>query len=299
MSNEIKGVGNSYTAEFWEYDPRLGRRWNVDPIDLHIQSVYVAFNNNPIFYVDPKGLYATKRKAERMHDRALKAGRDVGDVRYREKQKDWVFDETKVEVRSNSDGTSETIATNTVFVNKRYFGSASQKIGDFFTDINPVESVEGYFGGLIKTEINLNKNAKLVVPYGGFQLKANYKEGNVGGDASIVDGRLSYLNVKVGNADFRVMPLNQIGGDYDPGVRLLYTMMSRPIIIPVGEIPVPIGEAKIQGDFQTSSNKTTIGLRGAAETFPIPSFQKGKSGIKLELNAGIRFELKVPDLFKD
>src|SRR6478736_3791665 len=32
MSNEIKGVGNSYTAEFWEYDPRLGRRWNVDPM---------------------------------------------------------------------------------------------------------------------------------------------------------------------------------------------------------------------------------------------------------------------------
>jgi hypothetical protein len=30
-SDEIKGSGNSYTAEFWEYDPRLGRRWNMDP----------------------------------------------------------------------------------------------------------------------------------------------------------------------------------------------------------------------------------------------------------------------------
>jgi len=25
-SDEIKGEGNSYTALFWEYDPRIGRR---------------------------------------------------------------------------------------------------------------------------------------------------------------------------------------------------------------------------------------------------------------------------------
>src|SRR5690606_18721571 len=30
--NEVYGDGNSYTAEFWQYDPRLGRRWNVDPL---------------------------------------------------------------------------------------------------------------------------------------------------------------------------------------------------------------------------------------------------------------------------
>ena len=30
--NEVYGEGNSYTAEFWEYDPRLGRRWNCDPV---------------------------------------------------------------------------------------------------------------------------------------------------------------------------------------------------------------------------------------------------------------------------
>src|ERR1700694_4050048 len=32
-SNEVKGEGNSYHAEFWEYDPRLGRIWNVDPVE--------------------------------------------------------------------------------------------------------------------------------------------------------------------------------------------------------------------------------------------------------------------------
>ena len=55
MSNEIKGVGNSYTAEFWEYDPRLGRRWNVDPIVKYHESPYATFGNNPIINIDPNG----------------------------------------------------------------------------------------------------------------------------------------------------------------------------------------------------------------------------------------------------
>lgn len=54
--NEIYGQGNVYTAEFWEYDPRLGRRWNVDPISKPWESPYVAFNDNPIARIDPKGL---------------------------------------------------------------------------------------------------------------------------------------------------------------------------------------------------------------------------------------------------
>jgi RHS repeat-associated protein len=58
-SDEIKGSGNSYTAEFWEYDPRLGRRWNVDPIRKEYESPYAAFGNNPIWFTDPKGLDTT------------------------------------------------------------------------------------------------------------------------------------------------------------------------------------------------------------------------------------------------
>ena len=55
MSNEIKGVGNSYTAEFWEYDPRLGRRWNVDPVRKEGLSGYSVNALNPIWYMDPLG----------------------------------------------------------------------------------------------------------------------------------------------------------------------------------------------------------------------------------------------------
>ncbi len=43
-------------AELWEYDARLGRRWNIDPVDYAWQSSYATFNNNPMLYYDPNGL---------------------------------------------------------------------------------------------------------------------------------------------------------------------------------------------------------------------------------------------------
>jgi N-acetylmuramoyl-L-alanine amidase len=55
MVNEISGVGNHYTAEFWEYDPRTIRRWNLDPVRVAWESPYAAFRNNPIFFNDPNG----------------------------------------------------------------------------------------------------------------------------------------------------------------------------------------------------------------------------------------------------
>ncbi len=53
--DEIAGSGNSYTAEFWQYDSRLGRRWNTDPIVKPHESPYATFANNPIWFVDPLG----------------------------------------------------------------------------------------------------------------------------------------------------------------------------------------------------------------------------------------------------
>ena len=57
--DEIYGAGNTYTAEYWEYDARLMRRWNTDPLAYEWQSPYAAFNNNPIFFADPAGLVGT------------------------------------------------------------------------------------------------------------------------------------------------------------------------------------------------------------------------------------------------
>ncbi len=53
--DEVSGEGNSYTAEYWQYDSRMGRRWNVDPIFKFYKSSYDAFSNNPINRIDPNG----------------------------------------------------------------------------------------------------------------------------------------------------------------------------------------------------------------------------------------------------
>jgi RHS repeat-associated protein len=58
LDNEVSGNGNSYTTEFRQYDPRLGRWKSLDPLMAQFpwMSPYVAFDNNPVFYVDPLGL---------------------------------------------------------------------------------------------------------------------------------------------------------------------------------------------------------------------------------------------------
>ncbi|MCA6498679.1 MAG: hypothetical protein IM558_13240, partial [Chitinophagaceae bacterium] len=44
-----------FSAEYWEYDSRIGRRWNVDPVKKLWQSDYATFSNNPIWKIDPNG----------------------------------------------------------------------------------------------------------------------------------------------------------------------------------------------------------------------------------------------------
>lgn len=47
--------GTHNTAMFWEYDTRLARRWNVDPVDQRSISGYSVMENNPIWKSDPLG----------------------------------------------------------------------------------------------------------------------------------------------------------------------------------------------------------------------------------------------------
>ncbi len=55
--DEVKGAGNHISFVDYGYDPRTGRRWNIDPATAKYphQSPYSAFNNNPIYFLDPDG----------------------------------------------------------------------------------------------------------------------------------------------------------------------------------------------------------------------------------------------------
>ena len=53
--NEVLGEGVNLTAEFWQYDSRLGRRWNVDPVFKEYESPYACFAGNPVWFADRFG----------------------------------------------------------------------------------------------------------------------------------------------------------------------------------------------------------------------------------------------------
>ena len=79
QDNEVKGEGNSYTTEFRQLDPRLGRWLTIDPEAKKYpwESPYASMNNNPIFYNDVDGddpQKRMKRKIERFEKKLTKAG---------------------------------------------------------------------------------------------------------------------------------------------------------------------------------------------------------------------------------
>ena len=71
--NEFKGEGNSYSTEFRQLDPRLGRWLSVDPKPEVGISTYTCMANNTILYNDFLGLY-TKRRADRLAQKGSENG---------------------------------------------------------------------------------------------------------------------------------------------------------------------------------------------------------------------------------
>jgi hypothetical protein len=53
--DEIYGESNATTAQYWEYDARLGKRWNIDPWLKSWESPYATFSNSPILFSDHLG----------------------------------------------------------------------------------------------------------------------------------------------------------------------------------------------------------------------------------------------------
>jgi len=54
-TNELVGSNNHYTAPFWEYNPRVVHRWQLDPRPNSSFSPYAIMQGNPIMFSDPMG----------------------------------------------------------------------------------------------------------------------------------------------------------------------------------------------------------------------------------------------------
>ena len=67
LDNEIYGNGNVLSAQNWQYDSRLARRWNADPNENYAKNwtPYRVLFNNPLIYKDPLGLFETRSDARK------------------------------------------------------------------------------------------------------------------------------------------------------------------------------------------------------------------------------------------
>jgi len=98
--DEISGAGNHNTALFWEYDTRLGRRWNRDPKPNPSLSDDATFANSPIWFNDPLG------DIFKIGTKDLKAKDDVKDLTKSKNQKYLKF-EGDGEVKTDFGGLSQ------------------------------------------------------------------------------------------------------------------------------------------------------------------------------------------------
>ena len=160
--DEIKGEGNSYTAKYWQYDSRIGRRWERDPITYPWQSSYATFNNNPIVYNDPLGLYG-KNRAERRQKRAVKryGPKRVTDVHenYNGKKDDWGFGVVNNpkgdnDTHETSDGGVLAYRTTGIYNNKQFRQFDKNKSGNSYRE--PLKLEEGLS---VTTNINYGVSA--------------------------------------------------------------------------------------------------------------------------------------------
>jgi RHS repeat-associated protein len=55
QDKELELNENITSAEYWMYDSRIARRWNMDPVVKENESPYAVFANNPIWNIDPDG----------------------------------------------------------------------------------------------------------------------------------------------------------------------------------------------------------------------------------------------------
>lgn len=103
--DEVSGSGNHYTAEYWEYDPRLGKRWNPDPVEKTHESPYAAFANNPMMFIDPDGRdtsFASKETKDRFDEAYDKTNEIVSKYekkmdKYESKRKDGDISDRELE----------------------------------------------------------------------------------------------------------------------------------------------------------------------------------------------------------
>ena len=135
--DEVSGAGNTTTATFWEYDTRLGRRWNLDPEPLQFISGYTCFSDNPISFTDVLGNkihYGTDNESKENKKRIKAEVKDRmrSDAQFKTQVKAWKRDNNinvvfqDMAETSIDNGTKSTVTGATVFQGVLTTGSGAK-----------------------------------------------------------------------------------------------------------------------------------------------------------------------------
>ena len=162
--SEVKGEGNSYTTEFRQYDPRVGRWLTIDPLANKFpwQSPYVGFDNNPIFFTDKTGTSSESTHLD--EDGNVVAVYDDGDL--------GVYQHSNDEIQNAKNGMLERNSDNLVGVtlslnsfkegDKIILGSnwAEEKIKDFEIEQHILSGTIGPFGKTVNYALGARNGFK-------------------------------------------------------------------------------------------------------------------------------------------
>src|SRR5690606_1363321 len=132
---------NLNTALYWEYDTRLGRRWNVDPVDQISISNYAVNGLNPILLNDPNGDSPSEGDDGNGDDKDKfkpPSNAQVGDI-YKDSKGDlfaklengiWANELESVEISSKSTNSTSTLSPfNQALRNSSWTGIPKDKVG--------------------------------------------------------------------------------------------------------------------------------------------------------------------------
>jgi RHS repeat-associated protein len=165
--DEVKGKGNSYTTEFRQQDPRLGRWLSVDPVYQPWQSPYCSMDNNPIKWNDVNG-DITPKEEKKLARKQEKLKREFNRIAKNEKK--WAEKEIRknggsliertVKIDENDNTESYFVGRDLgVVINRKLSKERSNSISQYQKNTNKIEGFWYNKGEIMGMSISIGYDA--------------------------------------------------------------------------------------------------------------------------------------------
>ena len=309
---------NLTTALYWEYDSRIVRRWNVDPVVKEFESPYATFGGNPVLMIDPLGLdWYKNNKSGNIEYKANWHRKHKGYESLGKGNGDWLNYNGK-DYNKKTGEVSTTLENVTITGTRKKNNSLMEQmlqvsnvtkaslaeydkrpkpscydpnpLKTIFWDagvgaLNPVKDIDVYASGSIKQKTQVG-NVSGTLVWGGVQVGVTTTN-NEGVYGNLITGDNSYFSYKMGNSEIRGLPFRGLGTTIPFFKQPVYGDYA-PQLRVISNIAVFRG-VLIQSEVASGKNPS-LGLRGKLES---PKFL----GWSAEVVVGARASLQAPPLY--